>query len=204
MAVDDLKIAYRDPAKLEGYDRNARQHSDEQLDEIAASIERFGFINPIALKDDGVTIGAGHGRQGAALRLGLKRVPTITLKGLSEAEWRAYVLADNRLAEKATWDWTMLTAELADIRSIDATLAGVVGWSTDEIDTLMHLQRVPSLDDLSEEFGAGDGTDFWPVLKIKVSPVVKETLDRLFSKVIGATDGDKLAAILSTVDEERL
>ena len=125
MPVADLEIIYRDPTELVAYDRNARLHSDEQVDEIAGSIERFGFTNPILLKDDGKTIGAGHGRQLASLRLGLDRVPTVTLRGLTDEEWRAYVVADNRLAEKATWDLDLLRSEVADIFALDLSLPGL-------------------------------------------------------------------------------
>ena len=145
MPVNDLEVVYRDPAALIGYDKNARLHSDEQVDEIATSIERFGFTNPILLKDDHTTIGAGHGRQMAALRLGLERVPTITLSGLSDAEWRAYVIADNRLAEKATWDLDMLRGEVADLYRLDMELPSIAGFS--EVD-LRDIGVLPSIEEL--------------------------------------------------------
>ena len=95
-----LKIVNRDPGKLIAYDGNARTHSDKQIAQIAASIKKFGFVNPVLLGADG-TIIAGHGRVEAAKKLGLSGVPTIELAHLTEAERRAYVIADNRLAELA-------------------------------------------------------------------------------------------------------
>lgn len=126
MAVTQVAIVYRDPNTLKGYARNARTHSDEQVEQIMCSIEEFGFTNPILLKDDDTTIGAGHGRQLAAIRLGLASVPTITLHGLTEAQWRAYVLADNKIALNAGWDMQLLAGEIRELRDLglDMTIAG--------------------------------------------------------------------------------
>src|SRR5688572_30255341 len=96
--VIDLSIELLKP-----YARNARTHSKKQIKQIAASIERFGFNNPVLVSDAGEII-AGHGRVQAARLLGWKTVPTIALSHLSEAERRAYVLADNKLALNAGWD----------------------------------------------------------------------------------------------------
>ena len=88
-----LKIVNRDPARLKPYEGNARTHSDKQIAQIAASIKKFGFVNPVLLSSDGTVI-AGHGRIEVAKKLGLAEVPTIELSHLSEAERRAYVIAD--------------------------------------------------------------------------------------------------------------
>lgn len=143
MPVNKLKIIYRDPAALVADARNARVHSDDQVDEIVASIQRFGFTNPILLRDDDVTIGAGHGRQSAALRMGLANVPTITLKGLTEDEWRAYAIADNKLALNATWDEKLLLDELAQLKAIDADLAGLTGFSDAEVEAILNPPAAP-------------------------------------------------------------
>src|SRR5262245_66188274 len=87
---------------LRPYERNARTHSRKQIRQIAKSIERFGFCNPVLIDDERQII-AGHGRVAAAQLLGMKEVPTVKLAHLSKAEKRAYILADNRLAEKAGW-----------------------------------------------------------------------------------------------------
>ena len=101
--MKDLTVTYRSASALTPYDRNARTHSKKQIKQIAASIERFGWTNPVLIDGEGGVI-AGHGRLEAAKLLGLDTVPTIRLENMSEAEIRAYVIADNRLAELAGWD----------------------------------------------------------------------------------------------------
>jgi ParB-like chromosome segregation protein Spo0J len=96
---------------LRPYAGNARTHSKRQIRKIAKSIERFGFCNPV-LTDDNLQIIAGHGRVEPAKLLGMSFVPTVRLSHLSEADKRAYVLADNKLAEEAGWDREILAIEL--------------------------------------------------------------------------------------------
>ena len=107
-----LQIAYRPVGELIPYIRNARTHSEDQIGQVAASIKEFGFTNPILL-DGGNSIIAGHGRLLAAKKIGLRQVPTITLDHMTEAQKRAYIIADNKLALNAGWDdelRAMLTA----------------------------------------------------------------------------------------------
>ena len=105
--------------------RNARTHSRKQVRQIADSIRAFGFTNPVLVDQDDQVI-AGHGRLAAAQLLGLERVPTLCIDWLSEVQRRAYVLADNRLAEKAGWDRGLLALELGELceLGIDETLTG--------------------------------------------------------------------------------
>lgn len=128
MTTADLQIVYRDPAALRAYGRNSRTHTAEQIAAIRRSIDEFGFVNPILLKDDQATIGAGHARLSAAmLDPPLERVPTVLLEGLTDAQWRAYVIADNRLAEQGSgWDFEALRLEFADLKleGFDLTLTG--------------------------------------------------------------------------------
>ena len=105
-------------ADLVPYARNSRTHSESQIAALAASMREFGFTNPVLVRDDG-TIMAGHGRVMAAQYLGMEHVPCISLGHLSDAQARAYVLADNRLAELYGWDDEMLAAELHDISGLD-------------------------------------------------------------------------------------
>ena len=98
-----MNFENRPTHSLRPYAGNARTHSPKQIKQIARSIERFGFNNPVLVDDDDQII-AGHGRVEAAKLLGLKTVPTVRLSHLSETEKKAYILADNRLAEKAGWD----------------------------------------------------------------------------------------------------
>ncbi|MFQ5761265.1 MAG: ParB/Srx family N-terminal domain-containing protein, partial [Acidiferrobacterales bacterium] len=99
----DLRMVNRPIDDLESYRGNARTHDQKQIEQIAASISRFGFNNPVLVDQKG-TIIAGHGRVEAARSLGMENVPTICLDHLNDAERRAYILADNRLAEHAGWD----------------------------------------------------------------------------------------------------
>ena len=105
-------------SRLAPYKGNARTHSRKQIRQIADSIRRFGFTNPVLI-DNGGEIIAGHGRVAAAKLLGLNEVPLLRLSHLSAAEKRAYVLADNKLAEKAGWDRELLAIELQGLIDLD-------------------------------------------------------------------------------------
>ena len=109
-----LEIKYKPLADLIPYARNSRTHSEAQVKQIAASIREFGFNSPILIST-GNDIVAGHGRALAAEKLGLELVPTIELGHLSDTQRRAYVIADNRLAENAGWDSQMLAIEIDEI-----------------------------------------------------------------------------------------
>lgn len=130
-----LKIDYLDIKTLAPYEKNARTHSPDQVDQIAASIKEFGFTNPILIDEKNIII-AGHGRLEAAKKLGLQQVPVIALLGLSEAQRRAYILADNRIALNAGWDENMLAAELADLQDLEYDI-DLIGFSDAEIDRLL-------------------------------------------------------------------
>lgn len=130
-----IGIEWKDVQGLTPYARNSRTHSDEQVAQICASIKEFGWTNPILI-DDESTIIAGHGRLLASQRLSLKEVPTITLTGLTEAQKRAYVIADNRLALNAGWDNDMLAIELKDLADEGFDL-DLTGFDTKEIDALL-------------------------------------------------------------------
>jgi DNA modification methylase len=132
-----LSIIYQPLASLKPRTANPRTHSKKQIDQIAKAIRRFGFINPI-LTDDGGGIIAGHGRYQAASVLGLKQVPTVRLSDMSEAEIRAYVIADNRLAENAGWDRVLLGLELQYLTELEIDFdATVTGFEAPEIDILI-------------------------------------------------------------------
>jgi DNA modification methylase len=118
--------------------RNARTHSKKQVRQIARSIQRFGFINPVLVDGDNVVI-AGHGRVSAAVSLGLTEVPTIRLDHLNKAERRAFVIADNRLAELARWDEEILAIELQELSVLDLDFdITLTGFETAEIDLLIE------------------------------------------------------------------
>ena len=120
---------------LKPYPRNARTHSRKQIKQIAASIERFGFTNPVLVSDDGEII-AGHGRVEAARLLGRRTVPTLALSHLSEVERRAYVLADNKLALNAGWDKEILAIELQALVDLEFDVE-ITGFSLAEVDFMI-------------------------------------------------------------------
>ena len=113
-----MKIETLPLTVLKPYARNARTHSKRQIKQIARSIKRFGFNNPILIDDDKQII-AGHGRAEAAKLIGMTMVPTVRLSHLSEADKRAYILADNKLAENAGWDREILAIELQALVDLD-------------------------------------------------------------------------------------
>jgi ParB-like chromosome segregation protein Spo0J len=135
--VSKLEVIHLPVASLRPYSRNARTHSQKQITQIAASIRTFGFNNPVLIDKDGVII-AGHGRVAAAKSLGLESVPVIRLEHMSEAEKRAYILADNKLAEKAGWDSDILAIELQNLMELDLDFdISITGFEMPEIDVLI-------------------------------------------------------------------
>src|SRR5574344_412653 len=124
--------------RLLPYAANARTHDDAQIAQIAASIAEFGFNAPCLVDDRGVLI-AGHGRLLGARKLGLTEVPVICLGHLSEAQARAYRIADNRIAENSKWDEAMLAAEVARLQEENVDLS-LLGFGEDEIDDLLNLE----------------------------------------------------------------
>uniref|UniRef100_UPI0018E54A06 ParB/Srx family N-terminal domain-containing protein n=1 Tax=Oceanibium sediminis TaxID=2026339 RepID=UPI0018E54A06 len=116
-----LAVEQQAVAALVPYANNARTHSPRQVDLIAGSIRAFGFNNPV-LVDGNSGIIAGHGRVLAAQKLGLAEVPVIELAHLSAAQKRAYILADNKLAEQAGWDRDLLALEVADLSELGIEL----------------------------------------------------------------------------------
>ena len=129
-------IETRQTTDLIPFASNARLHSDGQIAAIAGSIREFGFNNPVLIAPDG-TIIAGHGRVMAAKKLGLETVPVIVLAHLSEAQRRAYVIADNRLAETGGgWDWEMLRAELDHITELGGIDIELTGFSPEDLPSI--------------------------------------------------------------------
>jgi hypothetical protein len=148
------QITYRDPLELKPRARNPRIHSARQIKQIVASIEKFGFVNPV-LVDGSDGIIAGHGRVEAAKRLGMKDVPTVRIDHLTPAQVRAYVIADNKLAENAGWDSKLLALEFQEL-SVELNFdVSITGFETGEVDLLIselsgdaadEVDRVPKVD----------------------------------------------------------
>jgi DNA modification methylase len=142
-----LSLQYKPLEMLIPYARNARQHSDAQVAQIAASIREFGWAAPIIVDAQSNVI-AGHGRLLAARKLGLAEVPVVSLDHLSDTQRRALILADNKIAENATWDEAVLGVELAALSEAGFEL-GLTGFSQDEWERLIE-------GDLSDEKGLTD------------------------------------------------
>lgn len=135
-ARPDLLVEYRATPTLIPYARNARTHSAGQVAQLAASIREFGWTNPVLVDGDNGVI-AGHGRLMAAQKLGLDTVPVIELAHLTEAQKRAYIIADNKLAEQAGWDKELLALEVGELGDLGVDL-DLLGFDTAEIDSLLN------------------------------------------------------------------
>lgn len=130
-----LEIVYKDPTDLVPYVGNSRQHPEAQVRELAASIKEFGFTQPILLDGKNGVI-AGEGRLLAALKLDMDSVPCIELSGMTDAQKRAYVIADNRLAHNSEWDVEIMTAELRRLAEEGFNLE-LTGIPAHELEDLM-------------------------------------------------------------------
>jgi len=135
MTVINQTIEVLPVEQLIPYARNSRTHSDEQVAQIAASIREFGFTNPVLIDADGGII-AGHGRVMGARKLGMDAVPCIRLGYMTEAQKRAYVIADNKLALNAGWDEDMLSVELKELADMDFDLE-LTGFDSRELDKIL-------------------------------------------------------------------
>jgi len=150
----DLKIDYISTSNLVPYENNSRTHSKEQVEQIKRSMTEFGFTNPILIDEHNGII-AGHGRLRAAQELGIKLVPTILLEGLTEAQRKGYVIADNNLALNAGWDLDVLKLEIEGLGEFDFDI-DLLGFDDDFLAGLM--EKDPS-DGLTEEDAVPDLQD---------------------------------------------
>ena len=139
------EIIYKNVKDLIPYVNNTRTHDEKQVKQIAASIKEFGFTNPVLVGESNDVI-AGHGRILAAEKLGIEQVPTIELKGLSEAQKKAYIIADNKLALNAGWDEDLLKIELEGLKELDFDLS-VIGFNSDELDDIFKTEQGEVVDD---------------------------------------------------------
>jgi DNA modification methylase len=150
-SIPELAIVYLFISALVENSQNARTHTKRQIRKIAASIRKFGFVNPVII-DRNNRIIAGHGRVRAAKLLGLEKVPTILLENLTEDELRAYVLADNRLAEIAGWNKEILAIELQHLMTIDEDFDVTdIGFEIAEVDVILQEAK-PETNDPADDF----------------------------------------------------
>ena len=136
--------------RLKPYKNNARTHSEEQVNKIVRSIEEFGFINPVLIDGDYGII-AGHGRVMAAKKMGMKEVPCLFVEDLTEAQKRAYIIADNKLALAAGWDEELLQFELAELQEMDFDIT-LTGFDVDYLYADELQERKDISETLKEEF----------------------------------------------------
>lgn len=129
-----LAIKYKKPAELVVYANNSRTHSDTQVAQLVASLQEFGFTNPILIDATNGII-AGHGRLRAAIELGYETVPTIELSNLTDEQRRAYIIADNKLALNAGWDNELLAFELQHLQDAGFDLE-LTGFNADDLKAL--------------------------------------------------------------------
>lgn len=189
-------IERRKVSELIPYARNARTHSDAQVAQIAASIKEWGWTNPVLIDADGGLI-AGHGRVMAARKLGIDEIPVMIATGWTEAQKRAYILADNQLALNAGWDTELLAIELGELASMDFDMA-LIGFADMAFDA-QPLDEYPSLPD-------GDKPEFQQMtftLHDSQAEEVKAALEA--AKAMGAFDspnensnGNALARVCET------
>lgn len=139
--------------QLKPYKKNARTHSTEQVKQLAASIVEFGFTNPILATADGDMI-AGHGRLEAARELGLKKVPVLILEHLSEAQRKAYVIADNQLALNASWDKDLLQEEVMSLNLLDFNL-DLLGFNEVDLSQMLDPEGIDN-DESPDDFDEVD------------------------------------------------
>ena len=189
MENKDTSFELLDITSLTPYANNARTHSDEQISKIAASIKEFGFLNPIIISEDN-TILCGHGRYYAAQRLGLSKVPCIRESHLSETQRKAYILADNRLAEDAGWDNDLLKVELETLKFDDFDV-DLIGFSEKEINALFDTDHEGKEDDFDVDEELNKPTfskpgDIWHLGKHTII-CGSSTEEETFAKLLGET-----------------
>jgi len=149
---EELKLV--DIDKLVPYARNSRTHSPEQIKQIQASIREFGFVNPVLI-DGKFNIIAGHGRVLAAKSEGLEEVPCVLVEHLTEAQKKAYILADNKLALNAGWDTEMLKIEIGELKELNFDI-GLIGFDGDEIDLIFKQEEEVEEDDFDVDQALGE------------------------------------------------
>lgn len=195
------KIEYINVDKLSAYETNSRTHSKEQIGQIAASISEFGFTNPVLIDQDNGII-AGHGRVEAAKQIGMDEVPCLRLSHLTEAQRKAYVIADNKLALNAGWDDALLRDEIESLQGLDYNIA-LLGFSDVELEEILKNVDEIEMPDLA----SGDRQPFQQMtFTLHDEQVEQVTLALKQAKGIGSFDdspnensnGNALARICET------
>ena len=151
-----LKIEYENVGSLKPYKGNARTHSKKQIKQLTSSIKEFGFTNPILI-DEGKAVLAGHGRLMAAKEMGVSKVPCVRIENMSEAQKRAYIIADNKLALNAGWDEELLAEELGFLLSEETAFdVNITGFSIAEVDMIIEDSYTEEPNDPEDDLPVND------------------------------------------------
>lgn len=161
------------------YAGNSRHHSEEQISQIAASIREFGFVKPILIRQDNTLI-AGHGALAAAKKLGLERIPAVRCGHLTDAQAKALVIVDNRLAELSEWNKDVLRVELEGLKELDVDL-DLLGFDDDELDSLLGGETQEIEDDGADSANNPDELRFRGY-RIEVSKEEAKRLEELLAE----------------------
>lgn len=176
------KMEKRAIGKLKPFERNARTHSDAQVDEVVRSIQAFGWTMPVLI-DEGDGILAGHARVLAATKLNLETVPVLVARGWTDVQKRSYIIADNKIGLNSGWDWDMLALEVGDLREMGGDLA-LAGFTELE---LANLLAEPTEAERALVHADPDEDATWPTLEIKMPPGI---FDRVRAKMDGEGEAD--------------
>ena len=143
-----MEIVYKDINELKQYENNSRTHDESQIKQICESIKEYGWTNPVLIDEKGMII-AGHGRVEAGKKLDIKEVPCIVLSGLTEAQKKAYVIADNKMALNAGWNEELLKTELENLKELDFDLE-LTGFEEKELNSILEEEK--EREDLSDNY----------------------------------------------------
>ena len=143
-----MEIVYKKINELKPYENNSRTHDESQIKQICESIKEYGWTNPVLIDEKGMII-AGHGRVEAGKKLDIKEVPCIVLSGLTEAQKKAYVIADNKMALNAGWNEELLKLELESLKELDFNLE-LTGFEEKELNSILEEEK--EREDLSDNY----------------------------------------------------
>jgi hypothetical protein len=196
------RIEHVAPERLHPNPRNARTHSPRQVERLAAAIRRFGFLNPVIIDENDMVL-AGHGRLLAARKLGLRDVPVLRAAHMSEAEKRAYMIADNRIAELAGWDRSVLKEEFVYLTTAPVDFdVGVTGFDTAAVDLMLLGEQTSGEGDDGPEEAAfmplegpvvTQAGDLWQLGPHRIACADAQDMDA-YTRVLG---GEKAAMVFT-------
>lgn len=209
---EDLKVVYKDPNKLFYNPRNARLHSESQTEKLAEFIKKVGFLDPIEIDENDVII-AGHGRQMAAIKMGMHQVPCVVHSNLSEADKEAYGLCNNRFAELSTWSPDMLKIVCDDLNESGYQM-NLIGWDDSDLQAIYNYGINEEITGAGTDPGTARSVsvagDVWLLGKHKLHCGVTDLLeaDQLIEKWNAVSDTPALLQatkqLFSVVKKERL